>query len=96
MGKYDNILTALEDLMDENTPREQVEKIISVKSLVETAATEFEKQGAELQDTRKDYVALIKKTGFALREDQESDVVKTPRSVEEIAAEIISKRKKEN
>lgn len=93
MGKYDNILTALEGLIDENTPREQVEKIISVKTLVETAATEFEKQGAELQDTRKDYVALIKKTGFALREDQESDVVKTPKSVEELVAGIVSARK---
>ena len=93
MGKYDNIISALEGLMDENTPREQVEKIISVKTLVETAATEFEKQGAELQDTRKDYVALIKKTGFALKEDQESDVAKTPKSVEELVAGIVSARK---
>lgn len=93
MGKFDNILTALEGLMDENTPREQVEKIISVKTLVETAATEFDEQSAELQNTRKDYVALIKKTGFALKEDKESDVAKTPKSVEELVAGIVSARK---
>ena len=95
MAIYDDVLKGIDSLMTENTDKETMDKILALNGLAESASAEHEKTEAELKDTRKDYIALIKKSGFPLKQDEgEDEGPHEPKALDEIISGVVKSRKK--
>lgn len=80
------------DLINENSTPEDAEKIRDISKELDKAIQTETELATKHEELRMKYVELVKNGGFG--EDKEPEEVKTPKSFEEIAQEIINKRSK--
>lgn len=93
--EIEKIRKSIEGFLTPDLSKEKIDEIAKMSQSLDKLSEGYEEVETQLGTMRKDYIDMVKHTGFKpTNEDKGNDnAANTPRTLEEIAAEIIAKRK---
>lgn len=89
------VKTTLESFLKPDMSKEQIDAIAKASQLLDDIAKGYEEQEGQLTTMRKDYIDMVKHTGFKPQSGDKGtgNAEEQPRTLNEIADEVIAKRK---
>lgn len=79
----------LNKLLRDDTSKEDIDTIAQIKTEIAQLEETNKKSSEDLSKLKNDYIELVRNSGF--KGDPQDKVVETPKSLEEIAQEIIKR-----